>query len=174
ARRRIKSRISVVGGLKSLHRRLLGIDDPSDATESWVVDDISMGGMGAQISTVGRDWARIGAFLAMQPEGGSNWLVGIIRRYSRESESVGAVGIETISKTPRAVVADSGGLQTEVILLDPLVDGDSARLLMATTAWEEDLPLLLRVDGQTAKLSPQGVVETNAECTVGRYSVRTT
>jgi hypothetical protein len=171
ARRRIKSRISVVGGFKSMHQRLQSDNDNGEGVESWVVDDVSMGGMGAQVSSVGSDWARIGAFLAMQPEGGSNWLVGVIRRYFRETESVGAVGIETLSKTPRAVMADSAGLQTEIVLLDPLIAGEVARVLLATTAWEESIPLLLRIGGQSAKLLPQGVIETGGECTVGRYAV---
>jgi hypothetical protein len=154
-----------------MHQRLQSDNDNGEGVESWVVDDVSMGGMGAQVSSVGSDWARIGAFLAMQPEGGSNWLVGVIRRYFRETESVGAVGIETLSKTPRAVMADSAGLQTEIVLLDPLIAGEVARVLLATTAWEESIPLLLRIGGQSAKLLPQGVIETGGECTVGRYAV---
>ena len=171
ARRRIKSRISVIGGFKAMHHRLQSGNDSGDGVESWVVDDISMGGMGAQISTVGRDWARIGAFLAMQPEGGSNWLVGVIRRFTRESDAVAAVGIETLSKAPRAAVGDSRGLQTEVILLDPLVAGDSVRVLLADMAWEDDIPLQLNLDGQWYQLLPQGLLESGADCAVGRYKV---
>ncbi|HTZ00506.1 MAG TPA: hypothetical protein VMB75_11750 [Rhodocyclaceae bacterium] len=170
-RRRIKSRIGVIGGLKAMHQKLLRDDRDGEAGESWLVDDISMGGMGAQISAHGSDWARIGAFLAMQPEGGSNWLVGVIRRFTRESDAVAAVGIETLSKAPRAAVGDSRGLQTEVILLDPLVAGDSVRVLLADMAWEDDIPLQLNLDGQWYQLSPQGLLESGADCAVGRYKV---
>jgi hypothetical protein len=170
-RRRIKSRIGVIAGLKAMHQRLMRSDDAGEAGESWLVDDVSLGGMGAQIAAHGSDWARIGAFLAMQPEGGSNWLLGIIRRYSRESDSVAAVGIETISKAPLAAIADSGGLQTEVILLDPPADGEIARVLLAATAWEDDIPLLLTVEGRSYRLSPLGLVESGAECSIGRCKV---
>ena len=34
----------------------------------------------------------------MQPEGGDNWLLGIVRRYHRSSESEAQVGILTIAR----------------------------------------------------------------------------
>ena len=40
--------------------------------------------------------ARVQALLALQPEGGDNWLVGVIRRYHRVSEHEARVGIEAL------------------------------------------------------------------------------
>ena len=170
ARHRVMSRLAVVGGLKAIHQRL-GSDGGADATEAWVVDDVSQGGVGARVSTVNNDWLRVGSVIAMQPEGGSNWLVGMVRRFARESGSLGSVGIETLSKAPRSATADSAGLQTEIVLLDPPQPGESARVLLDATAWEDVIPLVFVLDGQRWRLHPREVLETGADCAVGRYQV---
>ncbi len=127
--------------------------------------------MGAQVPAISNDWLRVGSFVGLQPEGGDNWLIGVIRRLTRDSESVGAVGIETISKAPRAIVADSGGLQTAVVLLDPLVAGDYAHVLIDPLAWEEKIPLLLEIDGKPARLLPLQLTDAGADAAIGRYKV---
>lgn len=46
------------------------------------------------------DWLRVGALLALQPEGGSNWVLGVVRRVHKTDAHQARVGIETLSKTP--------------------------------------------------------------------------
>ncbi len=167
----IKSRVGVVGGLQAIHQRLASQAGGGDATESWVVENISRNGMGAQVPAISNDWLRVGSFVGLQPEGGDNWLIGVIRRLTRDSESVGAVGIETISKAPRAIVADSGGLRTAVVLLDPLVAGGYAHVLIDPIAWEEKIPLLFEIDGKPARLLPQQLTDAGADGAIGRYKV---
>lgn len=175
ARHRVKSRLAVVHGLAGLHVRLQGRDDCLDC-ESWLVDDVSQGGLGALAPLIGAsgagDWLRIGALLGMRPEGGDNWLVGIVRRFSRDSDAQGAVGIETLSKTPRAIVADCGGLQTEGILLDALKPGESVRVVLPATAWEDGMSLLFPFDGAQARLFPEALLESGADTAIGRYFVQ--
>ncbi|MDP2810907.1 MAG: hypothetical protein Q8O34_12230 [Rhodocyclaceae bacterium] len=172
ARHRVKSRLTVVSGLAAIHQRLAG-QGGQDGAEAWIADDVSMGGMGAEVPLAGNDWVRIGALLGMQPDGGDNWLIGVIRRFSRETESTGAVGIGTISKTPRAIVADCGGLQSEGILLDPLVAGEDVRVLVPAADWEENIPMLFTLDGLRARLFPQAVIESGPDYSLGRYRVET-
>lgn len=170
-RHRIKSRVGVVTGLPAIHARLsLGGVGP-DGVESWLVDDVSQGGMGARLPLLRNEWVRIGAIVGMQPEGGDNWLVGAIRRFARETEAQGAVGIETLSKTPRALVASDGGLETDLILLDPPRDDSSARVLLAPNDWEEGVPLVATLDGRRWRLHPDERLETGDDWLIGRCVV---
>ncbi len=171
ARHRDKSRLAVAHGLAAMHRQLSGSGDGAEC-EAWVVDDVSQGGMGAKVMLGGADWIRIGTLVAMQPEGAGNWLVGVVRRFVRDSESVGAVGIQTISKTPRAIVADAGGLRTDGILLDLPKQGDTVRMALPADAWEEGVGLLFPLDGVRVQLFPEAVVENDRDALIARYFVQ--
>lgn len=170
ARHRVKSRLTVIHGIAELHRQMLDAGGCTES-ESWVVDDVSLGGMGARVTLGANDWIRIGTLIGLQPEGGGNWLVGMVRRFARDSESVGVVGIETLSKMPRAIVADAGGLKTEGILLDPPQQGEPLRMALPATAWEDGVSLLFSLDGAQVRLFPEIVLETNPDVVIGRYIV---
>jgi hypothetical protein len=173
-RHSVKSRMVVVDGLPPLHARLSGNSRDQDGEESWIVEDVSMGGVGANVHTGVNDWIRIGTLVGMQPEGGSNWLVGVIRRYVRESPSTGAVGIETLSRSPRAIVADSNGLRCDAILLEAALHaGDEVRIVMPSAAWEESAPLLFEFEGKRVRLQPIVLAESGVDFVLGRYSVAT-
>ncbi|MEW5890052.1 MAG: hypothetical protein AB1768_13630 [Pseudomonadota bacterium] len=166
-RHRVKSRLAVIHGLGRIHARLLGRD--GGEAEAWIVEDVSLGGMGAQLPLANNDWIRIGALLGLQPEGGDNWLVGVVRRLRRSTESLGAVGIETLSKTPRAVEADLGGMACEAILLDGAAPGETLRVVLPARAFETDMPLEFAVDGRRVSLQPLELLESGMEFDIGRY-----
>ena len=92
--------------------------------ESWIVENVSVGGFGALVPQVRGDWLRIGCLIAMQPEGGDNWLIGVIRRLSRPSVTQAAVGIQTLARSAVPVqlhvqMGNTTTLGTEVgIILD--------------------------------------------------------
>lgn len=167
-RHRIKSRVGVVAGLPAIHARLSFGGVGPDGIESWLVDDVSQGGMGARLPLLRNEWVRIGAIVGMQPEGGDNWLVGAIRRFARDTEVQAAVGIETLSKAPRALVASEGGLQTDLILLDAPQDDGAVRVLMALNDWEEGVPLTTSLDGRRWRLHPDERLETGDDWLIGR------
>jgi hypothetical protein len=172
ARHRVKSRLAVVAGLSSLFQRLAGASSEVDDTEAWVVEDVSQGGMGALVPMAGKDWLKVGALVGLQPEGGKNWLVAVVRRLTRETDHSCGVGLETLSKQPRRIIGDSRGLQTEAVLLDPIALDADVRLVVAVNAWEERIPLALSLDGANLRLHPQAVVETGGDYLIGRYRVR--
>ena len=172
ARRRVKSRMVVINGLAAVYQRLAGLPVPEGAAgEAWVVEDVSQSGIGAHVPLVGQDWLRVGCLLGMQPEGGSNWLVGVVRRFARESESIGIVGIETLAKSPQSYVADSGGLRTEVVVLDALTVGGEVRVVLPDMAWEEHTPLLIIRETGGFRLQPVALEETAPSFTLARYQV---
>jgi hypothetical protein len=168
-RHRVKSRLTAVNGLANTHARLA--DRGGEESEAWVVDDVSLGGMGAQVPLGANDWVRIGALLGMQPEGGSNWLVGVIRRFSRETPTQGSVGIETLSKSPQAVVGDLGGMDCNAILLDTLHSGDTVRVILPSSAFEPAIPLVFAWQGRSARLDPIEQLESGVDFDLGLYRV---
>jgi hypothetical protein len=175
SRHRVKSPLTVVHGLNDIHRSLSGRGSgggTANGAETWLVDDVSQGGMGALVPNAGTDWIRIGVLIGLQPDGGDNWLLGVVRRYQRGGAGDGAVGIETLSKTPRAVMADAGGLQTEGILLDIPVVGEYARMVIRPEALEEKVALLFTLDGMGARLHPRETIETGGGFIVVNFFVQ--
>jgi hypothetical protein len=102
-RHAVKSRLAVTHGYDSVVGVLGGsdsLDFDNQNSESWIVENVSAGGFGAVIPQVKGDWLRVGALLALQPEGGSNWVLGLVRRVNKTTGQRARVGIETLSKTP--------------------------------------------------------------------------
>lgn len=171
ARRRISSALRLVSGFVGVHERLAGSLLTDEGIESWVIDDVSLGGMGAH-STVRRDWIRIGTMVAVQPDGGDNWLLGIVRRYVRTGPNQDSIGIETISKTPRAVMADCGGIYTEALLIDVPVVGEYARMAVAPNALEENVALIFQVDDKNARLHPRETLVRGPDFIIANFFVQ--
>jgi hypothetical protein len=172
ARRRISSPMKAVSGLAAVHQRLSGRASGSEGLESWAVDDVSLGGLGASVSISRHDWIRVGALVGMQPDGGDNWLLGIVRRYVRTAPNSGSVGVETISKTPRAVFADAGGLWTEALLLDVPAVGEYARMALPANALEDKVALVFSLDDKTARLHPRETMAKGADFVIANFFVQ--
>ncbi|MBI2311964.1 MAG: hypothetical protein HYU77_05620 [Betaproteobacteria bacterium] len=103
-RHRVKARLSVVSGFERVAEQLS--EDSlafGDATESWIVENISAGGFGAVVPQIKGDWIRVGCIVGVKPEGINSWGVGIVRRLSRHEQSQGRVGVQTLAKNARVV-----------------------------------------------------------------------
>ena len=170
-RHKVKSRMGVVPALAPSYRYLTANGD-ARAVESWLVEDVSQGGMRATATLAKDSRLAINTLLLMQPEGGSNWLLGVVRRFSRESESSASLGIETLTKQPRALCVDSGGIQTEVILIDPWETSAQVRVALPATAWEDNIAMTFMDEGKSVKLFPDGQVQSGPDYLIGRYRVR--
>lgn len=172
ARHRVKSRLIVAHGMDAVHGYMSGQLNDQEGVEIWLVDDVSLGGMGVQVPISRHDWVRIGVLVGMQPEGGNNWLLGVVRRFARSSATQGQVGVETLSKTPVPVLADAGGLQTETIVLDPLEVGEYARMVLAPTALEDKLALTFEMNGKRARLHPREILEKGTDFVIANFFVQ--
>ena len=172
ARRRINSHLKLVAGMNPVHQRLSGRAANGAGIESWIIDDVSLGGMGPHAVQARRDWIRIGVMVAVQPEGGDNWLLGVVRRYVRTGPNEDSIGIETISKAPRAVLADAGGLYTEALLLDVPEVGEYARMALPANALEDKVALVFTIDDKHARLHPREVLSTGPDFVVANFFVQ--
>jgi hypothetical protein len=182
-RHRVKSRLTIAWGFDGILEVLAPGDSLSfDAAtyESWIVENVSVGGFGALVPQVRGDWLRIGCLLAMQPEGGDNWLIGVVRRLSRPSLQQAAVGIQTIARgaVPVQLRVHSGHIVS---------DGAETGILLNPTSPEGEMQLLVRagvhapgqsfsfdLNGRHTVLLPVGVPErrTDYELLRCRHLVR--
>lgn len=170
-RRRTSTRLLVVPGLDAAHARLAGRVDAGNA-EIWMAGDVSLGGMGALAPVVRTERIDIGTLIGIQPEGGDNWLIGIVRRYARTARDQATVGIETLAKMPRAVMADADGLATPCVLFDVPVVGEHVRLALPRTAAGEQVALTFTLEGKGVRLFPIEVLETGADFVIARFLVQ--
>ena len=101
-RHRVKSRLGVAHGFDGA-LGVLGASESLDfdagGAESWIVENVSAGGFGIVVPQVKGEWLKIGCLLAMQPEGGTNWVLGVVRRFTRDSSQQGSVGVQTIARS---------------------------------------------------------------------------
>ncbi len=170
-RRRMNTWLTVVHGFAPAYQRLSGAVAAA-SEESWLVEDVSLGGLGAQVPVARNNRIRIGALIGMQPGGGENWLIGIVRRYARSAPDHAAVGIETLSKNPRAVLADARGLPTECLLLDNLETGARVRMALLPEALEDNMALVFDLDGKRVRLHPQETLETGVDFVIASFLVQ--
>jgi hypothetical protein len=168
-RHRVKSRVTITYGfdgvLSALDPGGEALFDP-DRIESWIVENVSSGGFGALVPQLRGDWLKIGSLLGLQPEGGSNWLVGVVRRFQRDATQTGAVGIQTVGRTAqsaqvRVVTAQIGpSRDTETaILLGPVDSTGETQLLLRSSVLLSGQNLQLEQGGRTYLLLPTGQME---------------
>jgi hypothetical protein len=169
-RHRVKSRMAVIQGLASSHRSLAVFGE--GRAEAWLVEDVSQGGMRSTAPLTKESRLAVNSLLLLQPEGGDNWLLGVVRRFARESDRSASVGIETLTKSPRALCVDSGGIQTEVILIDPWQTSAQVRVALPATAWEDNIAMTFSDGGKSVKLFPDGQIQSGPDYLIGRYRVR--
>ena len=170
-RHRITNLLAVIHDMAEIRARLSG-EGGAQQGATWVAENISLGGMAARLPLANSDWLQVGALVAMRPERSDQWLIGIIRRFQRESQSEGAVGIETVGKSPRAIHMECSGVRHEVILLESAVRKEEmVAMVLPERAWEDFIPATIDLDGTPIRLLPFGISYRGADFVVGRYRV---
>ncbi len=181
-RHSVKSRLTVNHGFDGAMSVLEPGSTPFDdgAAESWIVENVSTGGFGASVPQIKGDWLRIGKLLAMQPEGGENWVLGVIRRLHRETVFKGLVGIEALARSAslmhfRIVNGATAGDTETGILLNSLggttatSTSSETRVILRPGALLPGQNLELDQDGMTFLLMPQGAPEAGEDYEIWRF-----
>lgn len=178
-RHRVKHRMSVLSGLINafvVFSEEFGGRPAGLQIESWVVENVSRGGFGAVLGNVPTEWLKVGALLAMQPDGGDNWLLGIVRRYRRLSDNEVQVGIESLSRQTRSVelkaltassyaaVAGTPAL----LMLDGNAPGE-VRVVLPLASFDLRESLEYMKVGQRQILTPVTLLEQTADFELARY-----
>jgi hypothetical protein len=153
------------------------LDFDDSTIESWIVENVSAGGFGAAIPQIKGEWLRIGALVGLQPEGGENWLIGVIRRLNRESAQQGNVGVQTLARHGRVLeLHPEGGRVPDRdaalgVLLDPPAQGagSEVELLLRPGTVVSGQNLQYEEVGSTFLLLPSGVVEAGEDYDRARF-----
>lgn len=176
-RHNVKSRLNVINGLQGVIETL-GVSSSltfdGSGTESWIVENVSAGGFGAVVSQVKGDWLRIGALVAMQPEGGSNWVVGLVRRVNRIAGQQARVGIQTLSRSPAVSQFAIGGArgstgETGVLLKGGDPASAEVRIALRPGVFAPGQNLEVSRDGRQYVYQPTGFGERGEDYEIGRF-----
>jgi hypothetical protein len=170
-RHRVKSRLNVTYGYDGVLAALgdSGTRD-SAGSETWIVENVSAGGFGAGIPEIKGDWLKIGCLLGLQPEGGNNWVLGVIRRVVRDSPFKGSVGIQTIARSAQLVHFSAGGAtESGLVISDGSDTPGEARVLLRAGSFVPGQNLEYQKGDAAHLLLPQGVIERGEEYELVRF-----
>jgi hypothetical protein len=144
--------------------------------ESWVVENVSRGGFGAVLSSIPEEWLKVGALMAIQPEGGENWLLGVVRRYQRVAKNEARAGIQALATKVIAIelrarkastYAAAAGLPA-LMLLDGN-DPDEFRVVLSPGTFNPREEMEYLRDGRRFVLTPVAQIERTAGYELVRY-----
>ena len=142
--------------------------------ESWVVENVSLSGFGASVDDHG-GMLKIGTLLSMQPEGGENWVLGVVRRYNIDSEVTSSVGIQALSRQARSVELrprTSGFSATGAIpgiwLHEDSKPGE-ARVVLPAASFDLRENLEFVYEGRRYVMTPIELEESGNGFEIGRY-----
>ena len=173
-RHAVKSRLSVAHGFAGV-LGVLGDGDTLDFdnqnSESWIVENVSAGGFGAVVPQLKGDWLRVGALLALQPEGGTNWVLGLVRRVNKLAGQQARVGIETLSKMPmllRFAVAGVASVTEQGVLMKG-ADPAEARIVLKPGVFTPGQNLEMAHGGRSHIYLPQAVAERGEDYEIARF-----
>jgi hypothetical protein len=162
--------LAVANGIKHLHHVLRGARDDA-VIYRWEMSDASLGGIGATAPTASAEWVRVGSLVGMQPTGGDNWLVGVVRRYMRGRDARGTVGIETLSTLARPLEVFSERNSGEAVALDEPISGAIVRLAINGTGYSGEYPLHASINGRHVRLDPVELIERGSNFDLARFRV---
>ena len=148
-RQQTNTRITLVPGFKqTLHTLENAEADPFDFTEkthveSWIANDMSLGGFGAVLPSVSADWVSVGSVAGVESDAAGEWLVGIVRRVQRMDDGQQQIGVQVLSRNAQAVRImreDFADTDLRVTQRMPL---DRAILLTADAANQQEIEVLV-------------------------------
>jgi hypothetical protein len=178
-RHRVKSRLAATHGFDGVLAALATsgeVQFEQNKVESWIVENVSAGGFGASVPQIQGEWLKIGCLVGLRPEGGTNWVIGVVRRFHRESPQQGTVGIQTLARAalPVKVGLQSGqpgtsGNAETAILLNPADSAPEAQLLLRAGVLVAGRNLELERNGKLHLLMPTGARERGEDYELVRF-----
>jgi len=177
-RHAVKSRLSVTHGFDAVVGMLCqSPDDTLDFgvkdIENWIVENVSAGGFGAIVPQVKGDWLKVGALLGLQPDGGNNWVVGMVRRVNKIGAQQARIGIQTLTKAPMAthftVAGGFGAAEPGVLLKSADAEAVDALIVLKPGVFAPGQNLELDRGERQHVFMPQAVTEKGEDFEIARY-----
>lgn len=174
----VKTRMRVLHGFDDAYAVFSGalprVESAADM-ESWVVENVSLGGFRAHVDDVASERVNIGALLCVQPEGGENWMLGVARRFRRHGPGRCSLGVQVLSRQalsielrPRrsgfaAAVAIPG------IWLQESNDHGVLRIVLPLAGFNVREPLEFSHQGRDHMLTPLELEEAGGEYEIAHF-----
>lgn len=172
----VKHRMAVTGGLDNALAVFSQGEAAEVQAESWVVEDVSLGGFGTVVRSVPAEWLRIGALLALQPEGGENWLLGVVRRCYRDSDGDLRVGVAALGKQvapvqvrPRNAAGEPVGSPLAALWIQDGNEPGEMRFVLPPAFYDPGEGVEFELDGRQVLLTPAALVERTTDYDLARY-----
>ena len=112
----------------------------------------------------------------MQPEGGDNWLLGVVRRHGKENDSLANVGIQTLARQAQSVdlrplssSAYAAAATIPGVLLQDGGDANELRAVLPPATFDLRESLEYAVDNLRFLLVPVEFLERGADYEIARY-----
>ncbi len=169
-RHRVRSEAAGMVGLSAILQRLRQPEDgPPPAL--WSVEDVSRGGVRARLPMSDRDSLHVGTLVAVRPAGGDNWLVGVVRRFARESGDHASAGVQTLSRSalPAELQSDNGVVQA--LILDTPDVGELVQVVLPGASFVADHDIEGSCRACSLRLEPVELVERGGEFDLACYRV---
>jgi hypothetical protein len=177
-RHAVKSRLSVTHGFEAILGVLgHGAEDTLDFdmrnAESWIVENVSAGGFGAIVPQTKGDWLKVGSLLALQPDGGSNWVVGLVRRVNKIDAQQARIGIQTLTKAPLAsafnMAGSFGTSEPGVLLRSADAEVGDTQIVLKPGVFAPGQNLETEMSGRQHVYMPQSLTEKGDDFEIGRF-----
>lgn len=172
-RHNVKSRLSVAHGFDGM-LGVLGesdsLDFDSGGVETWIVENVSAGGFGAVVQQFKGDWLKVDTLITMQPEGGSNWVAGVVRRVNKVGTTQARVGVQSLSKAPLALkFALEPGTETGVLLKSGDPDSGEVRIVLRAGVFVAGQNLESERGGRFHVYMPQVIEDKGEDYEIARF-----
>ena len=177
----VKTRIAVLQGFDDCFTVFAGDVarlGKERSAASWVVENVSLGGFGVRIDDLGSESGGvlcIGTLLGIQPEGGDNWVLGVLRRLNKESAAQGHIGVETLATRaqsvelrPRATGFSATGTIPGIFLGEGAARGE-LRFVVPSMSFDVRQSLEWNHEGRRSVLTPIELEEAGNGFEIGRY-----
>lgn len=174
-RHRVQHRMAVAIGFADVRAVLAG-EAAAGGVADWIVENVSRGGFGAVAGSLPGERLRIGTVVAMRPPESPQWLLGIVRRCHRVSDSQAQVGVEALSRRAVCLPARGRGAsgyaaagELSAVLLPDGEEPGELRLLLPFASFDARLELLCSIDGRQRRLAPVALVEQTPDYELARF-----
>lgn len=138
---------------------------------SWVLRDISRGGVGAHALFAAAANVKVGDLVGVRAEEGLSWHMGVVRRIRGVDADTAMIGIETLSQRPLPIRVDDGRVPTQVLACDPIQRGEAVRLVAPLRTLRPGVPLFVTANGTVQKLAPLDAAMSGCEFELRAYQV---
>ena len=185
-RRHTAGSVSVVPGFSEILNTLdpasgddldFSQDSSSQATENWVVVNVSEGGYGAIVPPKKSEWLKVGTLVGLQSETSKHWGVGLVRRISSDEHQQRRVGVQLITKAAlpikvgKSASSAPGDVQSAILLsTSPDAKGEVGVILRDGIFNGRD-SLNMMVKDKSYLLMPSSMVEDGEDFDWAKFKV---